>query len=265
MKKVFDWLLSLGVVMVVAVWIYRLAGVYQGLPRNDALAYVHFMVELWLFTFFLITSVVVVLWLWTTEKTSSGSGQDLAREVKRLSLLLDRKEFHLESGRADEQEARRLEVFLRPLRAVTIPEWATYVIEGCFVLSGARRVSLFVKQGALLSLVKSIGLPDARVGQTLSPEDLAFRMYEKQKRLFVTEIETHPEIARPNKLGYASHSFLIIPLATYQNEVFGVMNLTEKENQGVFTQTELDMVCHLVKIAVYRLQSLLREEEKTAR
>ncbi|MFN3660752.1 MAG: GAF domain-containing protein, partial [Brevinematales bacterium] len=249
MKKVFDFLLSLLVVFLVALWVYRLSLVYQGLPQNDTMAYVHFIVELWLFTFFLVASGIVVLWVWVFEKSSRNVSSDLAKEIKRLSLLLDRKDFQIQNPHTDDQEVRRLELFLRPLRAVTATEWATSAIEGCFVLCGARRVSLFVKRGDDLVLVKSMGLPDAKVGQRLSFDDLAFRMFQKQKRLFVTEIETHPEIARPNKLGYASHSFLIVPIVTYQHEALGVINLTEKENAAIFTSTELEMVCQFVTIA----------------
>lgn len=263
MKKVFDFLLSLLVVILVALWVYRLSGIYYALPKNDNLAYIHFIVELWLFTFFLVTSGIVVLWIWTAEKTSLDKGYDLAKEIKRLSLLLDRKDFQSSQPKSDEQDVRRLELFQRPLRAMTAPEWATYVIEGCFVLCGARRISIFLKQEENLSLIKSMGLPDAKVGQTLSADDLSFRIFQKQKRLFVTEIETHPEIARPNKFGYASHSFLIIPIKTYQHEALGVINLTEKENAGVFTPEELDMVCHLLIIASYRLKDLLKEATST--
>ncbi|NPV39360.1 MAG: GAF domain-containing protein [Brevinematales bacterium] len=262
MKKVFDFLLSVVVVVIVAFWVYRLSLVYQGLPKNETIAYVHFMVELWLFTFFLVASGMVVVWIWAFEKSSGNVTSDLAKEVKRLSLLLDRKDFQVQNPHIDEQETRRLELFLRPLRAMTPAEWATAVIEGCFVLCGARRVSLFLKKGEELALVKSMGLPEAKVGQKLSFDDLAFRMFQKQKRLFVTEIETHPEIARPNKLGYASHSFLIVPIVTYQHEALGVINLTEKENAAIFTSAELEMVCHLVTIASYRLSCLLREEEE---
>ncbi|MCX7882606.1 MAG: hypothetical protein N2314_05235 [Brevinematales bacterium] len=261
MRKIVDFLLSLVIVALVGVWVYRLSGLYQALPRNEMMSYAHFTVEVWLFTFFLVASGVVVMWMWAVEKNPHASTQDLAKEVKRLSLLLDRKDFQVQSLATDEQEIRRLELFLRPLRAMTTTEWATSVIEGCFVLCGARRISVFVKRMDDLVLVKSMGLPEAKVGQKLALEDLAFRMYQKQKRLFVTEIETHPEIARPNRVGYASHSFLIIPLVNYQHQAFGVINLTEKENAAVFTQGELEMVCHFLMIASYRLCCLLEEEK----
>ncbi|URA10780.1 GAF domain-containing protein [Thermospira aquatica] len=262
MKKIFDFLLTLLLTIIVALWVYRLSITYQALPKGENLAYIYFIVELWIFTFFLIASGIVVLWTWNTEKQKTENSQELAKEVKRLSLLLDRKDFQIQRGKTDELDIRKLEMFLRPLRSSTTAEWATHVIEECFVLCGARRISVFIKRGENLLLEKSMGLPDAKVGQKVAPEDLAFRMFQKQKRLFVTEIETHPEIGRPNRMGYASHSFLIIPITTYQQEALGVINLTEKENAGTFTQTELDMVCHLITIASYRLKTLLEQEEK---
>ncbi len=262
MKKLFDFLLTLVIVIIVGIWVYRLSMTFQSLPRGENLSYIYFIVELWIFTFFLIASGIVVLWTWNTEQQKTENSQELAREVKRLSLLLDRKDFQLQQPKTDEFDVRKLEMLLRPLRASTPAEWAIQLIEGCFVLCGARRISVFVKRDDDVVLEKSMGLPDARVGQKLAHKDLAFQMFQRQKRLFVTEIETHPEIARPNRIGYASHSFLIIPITTYQHEALGVINLTEKENASIFTQTELDMVCHLVAIASYRLKTLLQEDGK---
>lgn len=258
MKKVFDFLLSLVLAIVVAGWVYRLALVFHSLPHEESLQYIYFIVELWMFTFFLVVSVIVMLWLWAVER--GGGMVNLAKEVKRLSLLLDRKEFQLSRGVVEEKDIRSQDILLRPLKAVTTSEWATQVIEGCFVLSGARRISVFLARGGELVLEKSMGLPDARVGQKLSADDLAAKVFSRQKRLFVTEVETHPEVGRENRLGYVSHSFIIVPLMTFQREVLGVVNLTEKENGLAFTEVELEEVCTLLSIASYRLKEILREE-----
>jgi len=63
--------------------------------------------------------------------------------------------------------------------------------------------------------------------------------------LVVNDIEKDRRIGIPNRPRFKTKSFISIPLKQRQ-QVIGVLNLSDKENQGIFTEKDLQLLNHFV-------------------
>jgi len=109
----------------------------------------------------------------------------------------------------------------------------------------ANRVSFMLLDEAKgeLSLKASCGL-DLDAGEVKLKLGEAFggRVAQKGDPLLVKDVEAEfPELSKNRLSRYASKSFVIVPIKI-QDKVAGVLNLTDKKDQGIFTDGDLKML-----------------------
>lgn len=133
-------------------------------------------------------------------------------------------------------------------------------------VTGARRVSLFLTnvERDRLKLIKGTGwgplTEEISIG---TDEGIAGYSFTQNKRIYVTNIETHPELGRKNKPQYHSKSFIIFPIKLFYDEnVLGVLNLTEKaDGDGIFSMEDLEKINILMNSFALKMENMVLKDE----
>lgn len=263
-RRILNGALIVAVAGVVAVWAYMLNQDFQGLPADTvSLRYSVFNIKVLLFALFLIASITIVYYLNAImdrksprDESSAPGGEDAARILDRIEDL--KKSLHRPAGAPEpakghsdaspeEKAIRKLEPALKLLWVKTVGELFSQTVETASELTGARRVSLFLygRDNKKLYSVKTLGSfpqdPAGR-GPIEAEEGISWYVFQQGKRLFATNIESHPEIARKNKPQYSTRSLIVIPLKIFGDEKVGVLNLSEKTGDGgVFSKADLEL------------------------
>ena len=110
-------------------------------------------------------------------------------------------------------------------------------------LTGASRISIVLRSsgGKHWHLVRKAGFIDyTEIPQQPFGTGLSGMVFETGKKLYVTDMESHPGIGRKSKPPYRSRSFIVLPLKTASEGIVGVLCLSEKEDStGVFSPADL--------------------------
>ncbi len=85
---------------------------------------------------------------------------------------------------------------------------------------------------------------------------IAWQAFQNSKRIFATNIETHPGISRKNKSQYSKKSLMILPIRILEDETVGVVNMTEKNTEdGVFSKKDLELMGILLGLLEAKLEN----------
>lgn len=128
----------------------------------------------------------------------------------------------------------------------------------------AERVSLMLlnKKAGELSINASVGLDErlirevrVRVG-----EGIAGWVVKEGKPLLVVDIEKDPRFQRQTGRGYDTASFISAPLVLSvpiksKDEVLGLINVNNKKNGGIFSETDLEFVATLAHQAAIAIEN----------
>lgn len=109
--------------------------------------------------------------------------------------------------------------------------------------------------GMNLQLARSL---NSRVGR-----GIAGKVAQSGEPLLVGDIENDARVRIPNRSRFRTKSFVSLPLLV-KGEVIGVLNLADKVDGGVFTETDLDLVMKLAQHACVVLERT-ESSEKAAR
>lgn len=123
-------------------------------------------------------------------------------------------------------------------------------VEAAAELVGATAASLMIAEdgGETLTVEYAIGM-NLRLAKTLSVKTgtgIAGKVAESGQPLLVTDIEKDERVGGRNRPRFKTKSFLSIPLKM-KDELFGVLNLSEKEDNGIFTPSDLELVQSLAQ------------------
>jgi putative methionine-R-sulfoxide reductase with GAF domain len=168
----------------------------------------------------------------------------------------------------EEELMRVLSTQIQLLGTANFPDLLNSLVENASQIIGAKRVSLFLYNPAKknLKMVKGIGFESDETIETNADEGFAGYAFKSGKRIFVTNIETHPQLGRKNKPQYNSKSFIIFPIRLFlQDNCIGVLNLTEKQGEnGIFNMVDLEKMNILVNNFRLKMENmiLLREFNK---
>ncbi|OHD56617.1 MAG: hypothetical protein A2014_04305 [Spirochaetes bacterium GWF1_49_6] len=169
----------------------------------------------------------------------------------------------------EEELLKVLSTQIQLLGTSNFPDLLNSLVESASQMIGAKRVSLFLYNPGKknLKMVKGIGFDTDEPIETTADEGFAGYAFSSGKRIFVTNIETHPQLGRKNKPQYSSKSFIIFPIRLFlQDNCIGVLNLTEKEGEnGIFNMVDLEKMNILVNNFRLKMENmiLLREFNKS--
>jgi GAF domain-containing protein/HAMP domain-containing protein len=98
----------------------------------------------------------------------------------------------------------------------------------------------------------SIGLSDHGKKGTITPfeDSIAKHTVINKTPLLVEDIETDTRFGRPSRGRYSTKSFICMPLKT-NNEVIGVVTISRKRSDIIFTKTDVDTLTPLLSSAAY--------------
>jgi putative methionine-R-sulfoxide reductase with GAF domain len=133
-------------------------------------------------------------------------------------------------------------------------------------LTSSKRISVFLfnPEKNNLSMVKGIGFQDLKERIEIGLDDgVAGFAFKNSKRIYVTNVETHPELGRKNKPQYKTKSFIIFPLRVFDDEnVIGVLNITEKETDGgIYNMLDLEKMNLLMNSFRLKMENLIIASE----
>ena len=262
LKKIFYVAFDVFLLIIIAGWTYLLYREFLSLPDNsELLRFSLFQIKLILFTLFLI-SAVTFLWFTTTlqkNKTLSIDNRylkDLEENLKKISFLVGEKK---EEDLFSEITTSYFSEIEKLVNVKSIEELFDDFIKISKKITKARRISIefydFSKEK--LIPIKTIGfkLDDRFIN--LSSSSPSKMVFESGKKLFVTNIETHPLLARKNNPAYSKKSFMIFPIKMFGIN-FGVVNFSEKNSEdGIFTSQEFEAVSILVSTFSLKIENIL--------
>ena len=128
---------------------------------------------------------------------------------------------------------------------IDIDKLIAFVVNTLAEIFRASRVSFMLLDEARgeLSVKASRGLdPAASEAKLKLGEAFGGWVAKKGESLLVKNIEVeYPELSKDRLSRYASKSFVIVPIKI-EGEVAGVLNLTDKKEQGTFTEEDLKML-----------------------
>lgn len=252
-KSLFSLAVSILIILVVAVWAYQLYAEFRDLrPAGVAMQFLTYLAKLFLFVLFL---VIAILFLALARPAMNRAGnfafgaelEPIQREIGELKRMLLRGSagaHEIELSPAPEL-VRTEKALLTALHEIARAE----SLDACWKaalfflreITGAGRVSLQLCQPSSgpLKTVFAVGFdPLSPVPQADRPSEM---VRKTGRRLFVTSIETHPELSRPNRPQYGRGSFIILPVLLTTGAVAGTFCITEKAlDGGIFSQSDLD-------------------------
>lgn len=124
---------------------------------------------------------------------------------------------------------------------------------------------LLDKKGETLRIQSAKGM-NMRLAKSLSLKlgsGIAGRVAASGLPLLVNDIEQDTRIAGQNRSRFKTRSFVSIPLK-FREQLLGVLNLSDKDNQGIFDGTDLEMLSTFGNhaSAVIRRSSILERSEQ---
>ena len=178
------------------------------------------------------------------------------RDLLLLELLTGRSAarlLHLKRMEENQQEkefSSRLVKMISELSAMqTRQDIHRNIVEMAAELLNAGRGSLMLldSDGANLRIESAKGM-NSSLARSLSMRigtGIAGKVAKSGMPLVVNDIEKDRRIGIPNRPRFKTKSFISIPLKQHQ-KVIGVLNLSDKENQGIFTEKDLHLLSQFV-------------------
>lgn len=279
-SRVFNILLDIVVVGVIVLWAYFLYREFNLLPSgNENLKFTVFNIKALLFALFLIASITSLFYFNSiSEKKNAslpGNERDIDSTVNSILALLkerspvlpaaavnekDRKKDDHADEVADDRITKKFDPLLKILDAKDVKELFNETVRVCGNLLGAKKVSLFLlnSEKNKLVCVKKNGLYAEDEPSKEGDEGLAWYVHTQGKRMYATNIETHPEISRKNNPRYQTKSLIILPLKIFGEEKVGVINMTEKEGEnGIFSKTDLEFANMMASLFEQKMENLV--------
>ncbi|OHD57625.1 MAG: hypothetical protein A2Y33_06205 [Spirochaetes bacterium GWF1_51_8] len=306
MSKVFRIILSVLVIGIAGLWVYLLYKEFLLLPVGSEYSqFVLFEIKTVLFALFAIASLTLILYfsmfslrpqVKAEAKPESpqldqfsvtgndASNIDVMANLESIRHLLssrlnvidriwensNKMENRAPGGETDGEETlmKVLAGQIQLLGTENFPDLLNSLVETASQTTGAKRVSLFLHnpEKKNLKMVRGIGFETADPIEIKAEDGFAGYAFTSGKRIFVTNVETHPQLGRKNKPQYRSKSFIIFPIRLFlQDNCIGVLNLTEKEGEnGIFNMVDLEKMNILVNNFKLKMENLilLREFNK---
>ncbi len=278
MKNVLNIILDLAVISIILIWGYMLFEEFKSLPVNNIIGqFTIFNIKILLFSLFLICAVTSVFYLnlINERKSSSGPEQKTAPvDIKELTNSIhDLKSFIISSQRtADISSKNPKEDSIEDLTLMKFDEIIKIIhinntnllfsdiLQLSSRLTNAKRISIFMYQSDKnkLKLIDKIGFSADNIKEIEIQEGLSWYTFKNGKRMYATNIETHPEISRKNKPQYDKKSLMILPIKILKDKTIGVLNLTEKQTEnGIFTKNDLELMNFITSILEIKLENII--------
>ncbi|MHC5112310.1 MAG: HD domain-containing phosphohydrolase [Planctomycetota bacterium] len=165
-------------------------------------------------------------------------------------------------------KTKRLQVlydFMRVLNRATDREAiAKSIIESVEELTNARRISVLLRDrsGQQLICERAVGIDPDIVDQIniKPPEGIAGQVFTRRKMLSAVAITGDQK----SSLNQVSEPFLSTPLMSTSmqsdNAVFGVLNITDKDDGATFTEEEIECIRSIADAAAIALNNVERRE-----
>lgn len=116
-----------------------------------------------------------------------------------------------------------------------------------FLGASAGSLMIFDESGYSLRIVASLGLNE-QISKSLSikiGEGIAGKVAATGSPIVVNDIETDSRVATTNRPRYRTKSFICIPFWQDQ-KIIGVLNLSDKEGNDIFTESDLQLLALLL-------------------
>lgn len=278
-NKAANILMDIFIAVIVLVWAYLLYKEFLQLPTgNQWASFSLFNIKILLFSLFLIASVTVVFYINMMEKKSGKSASILrANDQDRIidelyeikGMLSGRSQTELlQKPIPDTSNSdillKKMDSFYRLLSAQSSDALFSEIVRLAPSICGASRVSLFMyhSEKDKLCLIKQSGIQEQGgdpVKEIEIREGISWNTYKSGKRIYATNIETHPEFGKKNQPQYSKKSFMVFPLHILKDQTVGVLNVSEKSNDvaGIFTKTDLELMNFIISLFEIRLENFV--------
>lgn len=304
MKKIITIVIDVIIVAIVVVWGVVLFKEFASFGDQTAqLVFNKFNIKVILFGLFVITAVTIAFYLnLILDKTlpqesapivkpkhsldslsvnAMGDSEDIIGSLELLRTLLSSNLTAIErlgdnlsaTGAPSTQESLSEEFMLKMLVSQSklndvksLAELLDTIVMTASELTASKRVSLLLYNPGTkkLSMTRSIGIDVKEKIEIGTSEGVAGYAYKNSKRIYVTNIESHPEFGRENKPQYRSKSFVIFPIKVFSGVTVGVLNLTEKDSEsGVFDMIDLEKLNMVINAFSLKIGNMILSTEFT--
>ncbi len=253
-KKIFVFILDLLIILFISLWIYMLYIEFINLPRNtEMFKFSIFQIKLTLFTLFLISSIAFLWWTGIkNEKTEKIDLSQVGKEIESLKKIIpelkNEKEIKINESKLEIEkitEAKNNEELFKNLFNLLQKHLLSERISIEFY--DFRKEKLFIYQKTDFPLIENIE----------DNNKISNFVFKNEKRLYVTNIETHPIVGRKNKDHYTKKSFIILPIKIV-DKTFGVINISEKRTiDGIFSIEDFEKASFIINIFSQKLENTI--------
>lgn len=261
-RKIIFVIIDLLLAFIVIWWTYNLYREFVSLPdKSELMKFSIFQIKLFVFSFFLIACVSFI-WFTTSLKKPSSEPLDNKRMAdieEKVSQILS----YVSKGEAEELFIEKGGLILSEIEKISDARSVDELFSSLFriarKLTNSKRMSieLFDFSDQELKLVRTEGFKPTDRFVSISSNPPSRMVFESGKKLFVTNIESHPFLARKNNPIYSKKSFMIFPITMFGIN-FGVFNLSEKETEnGVYKKEEFETISFLVTLFSLKLENIL--------
>lgn len=213
-------------------------------PESDMEQHVDTMADLEVIRKLLSSNLKVIDNIWENFRSSAANGSEAIPDE--TSLIKD------------------LNAQMVLVKAKSMLELFDKIVGVSSDLTSAERLSLLlynpVKKKLVMARNKGVNINETV--EISTDEGLAGYAFKNVKRIYVTNIESHPELGRENLPQYNSKSFMIFPIKVFSGVVIGVLNLTEKETEGgIFSMGDLEKMNLLINTFSLKVENMILSNE----
>ncbi len=188
-------------------------------------------------------------------RTEALQNQSLLKEVYRKTEI-ERLNFHLN---AKITELTKLHMISETLNVfVDNNNLFQQIVKIAAEVTGAQKVSLMLydSENQCLVIRTSCGLPRTiqHTTRIRLGEGVAGTVALKKQPIHTTRTSSHPLQRTPQPGRYATVSFLSVPIFL-GDELFGVLNLTDKKDESDFTRKDEELIMALAQKAAIRIEN----------
>jgi diguanylate cyclase (GGDEF)-like protein len=199
-----------------------------------------------------------------------SDSEGLLRDLTAAELLIARAADRLLRLRHEEEHRLANSVYQKLIAAMNAlaraekqEDICRTVLQTAASLVGATTGSLMLldESGQSLFIEAAVGmnLPLARSLITPLGSGIAGKVAKSGFPLLVNDIEKDLRIATPNRPRYQTKSFISLPMKA-RDTVFGVLNLSDRADKGIFTEAELHLLSTFADHAALMIEKAYRLE-----
>ncbi len=302
MKKIVAIVVDFIIVAIIVVWGFILFKEFSSFnDQTSQLIFNKFNIKIILFGLFVITAVTIAFYLnMLVDKSmrpaddasepdslrrlsvsEMGDSEDIIGNLEVLRQLLgsnlnaiEKLSDNMNKAAAPVSEESLTEEFMlkmltsqaKVLDVKSLTELLDAVVTTASELTVSKRVSrlLYNPSTKKLAMTRSIGVDVKEKIEIGTDEGVAGYAYKNSKRIYVTNIESHPEFGRENKPQYRSKSFVIFPIKVFSGVTVGVLNLTEKDPEsGIYSMVDLEKLNMIVNSFSLKIGNMIFSSEFT--